>query len=202
MRQAMTSIATDGRPADHRDECRIRIAAAGDIHYGEREDDRERAVAAFGALEGRADLILIAGDLTTHGEPEQGQIVADAVRDLGIPVIAVLGNHDWHVDRADELTAVLEEAGIVVLDRGHHVLDICDSEVGIVGAKGFVGGFPGSHLPDFGEPLLRGAGVLEVGRRTRAHPVTGVPIPVEVRGLTRPTCLSSRGGRTIACTGN
>jgi Icc-related predicted phosphoesterase len=155
MRQPMTSIATDGRPAGHRDECRIRIAAAGDIHYGERDDDRERAAAAFGALEGRADLILLAGDLTTHGEPEQGRIVADAVRDLGLPVIAVLGNHDWHVDRAGELTAVLEDAGIVVLDRGHHILDICDSEVGIVGAKGFVGGFPGSHLPDFGEPLLR-----------------------------------------------
>src|SRR5437763_1356315 len=53
------------------DECRIRIAAAGDIHYGERADDRERAHAAFAALEGRADVILLAGDLTTHGEPEQ-----------------------------------------------------------------------------------------------------------------------------------
>jgi Icc-related predicted phosphoesterase len=150
-----STIATDGRPADRRDECRIRIAAAGDVHYGERADDRERAAAAFGALKGRADLVLLAGDLTTHGEPEQAQIVADAVRDLGIPVITVLGNHDWHVDRAAELTAVLEDAGIIVLDRGHRILDICDAEVGIVGAKGMVGGFPGSHLPDFGEPSLR-----------------------------------------------
>ena len=97
----MTStIAIDGTPADRRDECRIRIAAAGDIHYGERADDRERAAAAFGALEGRVDLLLLAGDLTTHGEPEQAQIVADAVRDLDIPVLTVLGNHDWHVNRA------------------------------------------------------------------------------------------------------
>ena len=76
------------------------IAAAGDIHYGERADDRERAAAAFGALEGRVDLILLAGDLTTHGEPEQAQIVADVVRDVEVPVLTVLGNHDWHVNRA------------------------------------------------------------------------------------------------------
>jgi Icc-related predicted phosphoesterase len=137
-------------------ECRIRVAAAGDVHYGERDDDVERAAAAFRTLEGRADLVLLAGDLTTHGEPEQAQIVADAVAGLGIPVIAVLGNHDWHANRASEVTAVLEEAGVVVLDRGHTVLEIDGAEVGIAGAKGFVGGFPGSHLPDFGEPSLRG----------------------------------------------
>jgi Icc-related predicted phosphoesterase len=152
------TIATDGRPADRREECRIRIAAAGDIHYGERSDDRDRAAAAFGSLADRADVVLLAGDLTTHGEPEQGQIVADAVRDLGIPVIAVLGNHDWHVNRADELAAVLADAGVVMLDkdRPHEILELCDSQVGIAGVKGFMGGFPGSHLPDFGEPSLRG----------------------------------------------
>jgi Icc-related predicted phosphoesterase len=136
-------------------ECRIRIAAAGDIHFGERANDRERAAAAFGALEGRADLVLLAGDLTTHGEPEQAAIVADACRALDLPVLAVLGNHDWHANRAGEVRAVLEEAGIVVLDRAHHVLELCGAEVGVVGAKGFVGGFAGSHLPDFGEPSLR-----------------------------------------------
>jgi Icc-related predicted phosphoesterase len=153
-----STIATDGRPADRRDECRIRIAAAGDIHYGERDDDRERAAAAFEGLEERADVVLLAGDLTTHGEPEQAQIVADVVRDLEIPVITVLGNHDWHVNRTRELTAVLQDAGVIVLDkdRNHHELDVCDAQVGIVGTKGFMGGFPGSHLPDFGEPSLRG----------------------------------------------
>src|SRR4051812_7886202 len=140
------------------DECRIRIAAAGDIHYGERADDGERAHAAFAALEGRADVILLAGDLTTHGEPEQAAIVADAVRDVGVPVMAVMGNHDWHVNRAAEFSAVLEEAGVVMLDsqRNHHVVEICDSELGVAGVKGFMGGFPGCHLPDFGEPSLRG----------------------------------------------
>jgi Icc-related predicted phosphoesterase len=72
-----------------------------------------------------------------------------------MPVLAVLGNHDHHVDRADELVAVLQEGGIEVLEREHRIVEICGVEVGIVGTKGFVGGFPGSHLPDFGEPLLR-----------------------------------------------
>ena len=152
-----STIAIDGRPAERREECRIRIAAAGDIHYGERDDDRERAHATFAALEDRVDVILLAGDLTTHGEPHQAQIVADAVRDVGVPVLTVLGNHDWHVDRADELQAVLQEAGVIVLDKAHshETLDLCDTQVGIAGVKGFMGGFPGSHLPDFGEPSLR-----------------------------------------------
>ena len=108
-------INTVSRPAGE-EECRIRIAAAGDIHFG-RDGDRERAAEIFGGLAGRVDLVLLAGDLTTHGEPEQAEILADAVRDLDIPVVGVLGNHDWHADRAGELTAVLESAGVFVLAR-------------------------------------------------------------------------------------
>src|SRR5436305_6024493 len=104
------SIATDGRPSDHHAECRIRVAAAGDIHYGERDNDRERAAAAFGALAGRVDLVLLAGDLTTQGEPHQAGIVAEAVRDLDVPVATVLGNHDWHTNQAEAVTEVLREA--------------------------------------------------------------------------------------------
>jgi Icc-related predicted phosphoesterase len=145
-------IHATGRP-DVPDECRIRIAAAGDVHFSER--DRERARAAFAALEGRVDVVLLAGDLTTHGEPEQAAVLAEAAGALDVPVVAVLGNHDWHVNRAPELIAVLEEAGIVVLERATHVVELCGAEVGIVGCKGFVGGFAGNHIPDFGEPLLR-----------------------------------------------
>jgi Icc-related predicted phosphoesterase len=153
-----STIAIDGRPAERREECRIRIAAAGDIHYGEHADDRERAHAAFASLDGRVDLILLAGDLTTHGEPEQAAIVAAALQDVSVPVLAVMGNHDWHVNRADEFRAVLEEAGVVMMDkaRSHHIVGVCETEVGVAGVKGFVGGFAGSHLPDFGEPSLRG----------------------------------------------
>jgi Icc-related predicted phosphoesterase len=148
----MTIHAT-GRPEPPA-ECTIRIAAAGDVHYGG-EADRERARRAFASLDGRVDLVLLAGDLTTHGEPEEAAVLADAARSLDVPVVTVLGNHDWHANRAAEVTAVLEDAGIVVLYRGHHVLEICGADVGIAGGKGFVGGFAGSHIPDFGEPLLR-----------------------------------------------
>jgi Icc-related predicted phosphoesterase len=148
----MTIHAT-GRP-EPPEECTIRIAAAGDVHYGGGAD-RERAEGAFASLDGRVDLVLLAGDLTTHGEPEQAAILAGAAGALDVPVVTVLGNHDWHANRAPEVTAVLEDAGIVVLDRGHHVVEICGADVGIAGGKGFVGGFAGSHIPDFGEPLLR-----------------------------------------------
>lgn len=140
--------------AEAREQCAVRIAATGDIHLG-REGDAERWAEAFGTLRDRVDLILLAGDLTTHGEPEQGALLAEAVRDVEVPVLTVLGNHDWHVNRRDELVAVLEEGGIDVLEREHRVLELCGTEVGIAGAKGFGGGFDGAHIPDFGEPLMR-----------------------------------------------
>jgi uncharacterized protein len=131
----------------------LRIAAAGDIHCSEQH--REEIDRTVQGLDGRADLVLFAGDLTTHGEPEQAAVLADACSQLDIPAFAVLGNHDWHANRRDELVSVLEEGGIRVLDRSWAICQADGLEVGIVGVKGFVGGFPGSHLPDFGEPLLR-----------------------------------------------
>jgi Icc-related predicted phosphoesterase len=131
----------------------IRIAAAGDIHAS--EVSRERVERAFAELDGEADVVMLAGDLTTTGAPEEAQVLADACRDLDIPVFAVLGNHDHHAQRTDEVTVVLEEAGVRMVDRGCATCEIAALELGVVGAKGFVGGFPGSALPDFGEPLLR-----------------------------------------------
>lgn len=131
---------------------RIRIAAAGDVHASEAV--RERVEASFERLEG-VDLVLLAGDVTTHGEPEQATVVADAARRVDVPVVCVLGNHDVHAGRAEEVARVLRDAGIVVLDRATEVLTVRGLEVGIVGTKGFVGGFPGSSIPDFGERLLR-----------------------------------------------
>ena len=131
----------------------LRVAAAGDVHADEsRRADLE---AAFARLRGEADLVLLAGDMTTHGEPEQAAVLADACRLVDVPVFAVLGNHDWHADRTDEVVAVMEDAGVTVLQRDWASCEVDGRRVGIVGAKGFVGGFPGSHLPDFGEPLLR-----------------------------------------------
>jgi Icc-related predicted phosphoesterase len=131
----------------------IRIAAAGDVHAS--EATRERVVQAFESVALEADVILLAGDLTTTGEPEQAQVLADACRGIGVPVFAVLGNHDYHANRADELRAVVEDAGVNVLERAWSTCTIGDLELGVVGTKGFIGGFPGSALPDFGEPLLR-----------------------------------------------
>jgi Icc-related predicted phosphoesterase len=144
-------------PPGHReDECVIRIAATGDIHLG-READEERWTAAFAGLRDRVDLVLLAGDLTTHGEPEQAAMVARAVGALdGLPVLAVLGNHDWHSNRRDAVVEALQAGGIEVLERAHRVLDICGAELGVAGTKGFGGGFADSaHIPDFGEPLMR-----------------------------------------------
>jgi Icc-related predicted phosphoesterase len=131
----------------------LRIAAAGDLHCSEHR--REEIHASVAALAGAADLVLLAGDLTTHGEPAQAAVLADACTALDVPIFAVLGNHDWHANARDELVAVLQEGGIRVLDRDWAVCDCGEREVGVVGVKGFVGGFSGSHLPDFGEPLLR-----------------------------------------------
>jgi Icc-related predicted phosphoesterase len=131
----------------------LRIAAAGDVHAG--EPLRERLCRVFAAIATECDLVLLAGDLTTHGLPEQADVLADACRDLDVPVVAVLGNHDHHSGKPDEVVDVLDRGGVLVLDRSHTILELGELEVGIVGAKGFVGGFPGAEIPDFGEPALR-----------------------------------------------
>jgi uncharacterized protein len=149
------AIRSESIPASERqEECTVRIAATGDIHIG-REGDRDRWARAFAGLRDRVDLVLLAGDLTTHGEPEQAAMVAAAARELDVPVLAVLGNHDWHANRHDELVALLRDGGIDVLERDHRMLELCGTEVGIAGCKGFGGGFEGAHIPDFGEPLMR-----------------------------------------------
>jgi Icc-related predicted phosphoesterase len=132
----------------------IRVAAAGDIHAGPADGDRVRD--AFHRVEEQADLIVLAGDLTQHGQVDEVCAVADACRDLSIPVVAVLGNHDWQSDRPGDLARALAEAGVVVLDRSHTILPVKGVSVGVAGVKGFVGGF-GQQWANFGEPLFREA---------------------------------------------
>ena len=131
----------------------IRIAADGDLHADERI--RSRIEEAFGHVAEAADVVLLAGDLTAHGEPAEMEVVAAAAAELDVPVYAVLGNHDYHANRVDEVTAILEQARVVVLERSWACASLAGAKLGIAGTKGFVGGFPGSALPDFGEPLLR-----------------------------------------------
>jgi Icc-related predicted phosphoesterase len=131
----------------------VRIAAAGDMHCQPSRADEARE--AFGRLAGEIDLLLLAGDLTTHGQPEQARVLADACRDIERPIVAVLGNHDWHCSQAPEIVEILAEGGIAVLERESMRIEVAGAEVGVVGLKGFVGGFGDCQLPDFGEPLLR-----------------------------------------------
>jgi uncharacterized protein len=122
---------------------------------------------AFRSIAERADLVLLAGDLTTHGEPEQAAVLADACGALDVPVFAVLGNHDWHANRMNDVIRVLEGGGVRVIDRRSATFTVRGVEIGLAGAKGFVGGFPDSELPDFGEPLMR-AVYAETGAEVRA----------------------------------
>src|SRR2546423_10761839 len=130
----------------------IRIAAAGDIHCS--PESRARAEKAFAAVDD-VDLILLAGDLTTHGEPEQAEVLAEIARSARPRIVAVLGNHDWHANRVDELLPVLDEAGVTMLDPGWTTCEVDGVTVGIAGTKGFVGGFPDLQLPGCGRPVLR-----------------------------------------------
>ncbi len=131
----------------------LRIAAAGDIHC--REANRDSILATFSELGEEVDLVLLAGDLTSHGTVEEAEIVCAAAALTAAPVYAVLGNHDWHAGQAAEMTASLREAGVGLLERQAAICQIDGIEIGIVGTKGFVGGFAPRHLPDFGEPSLR-----------------------------------------------
>ena len=79
----------------------VRVAAAGDLHAS--EEHRDRIVHSFAELAERADLVLLAGDLTTHGLPEEAAVLADASRTLSLPIVAVLGNHDHHAGRQGEM---------------------------------------------------------------------------------------------------
>jgi len=132
----------------------IRVAAAGDIHAG--TGDADRVGEAFRRAAGQADLIVLAGDLTQHGQVDEVCVVADACRELEVPIVAVLGNHDWQSDRPGDLVRALAAAGVVVLERTHTILPVCGVTVGVAGVKGFVGGF-GNQWANFGEPLFRQA---------------------------------------------
>jgi uncharacterized protein len=150
--------------ANLRGDARLRIAAAGDVHCS--PDNRDAVLTAFDAIDGEVEVVLLAGDLTTHGEPEQAAVLAEACAGMDTPVVAVLGNHDLHANRADEVVEVLRDAGVVILERSYAMVgEHC--RLGVAGTKGFVGGFRGMALPDFGEPSLRSV-YAECGEEVQA----------------------------------
>ena len=131
----------------------IRIAAVGDLHYGIGSPDILRP--GLQSLPLRADLLLLAGDLTRCGGPDEVKALASDLRTVQIPVVAVLGNHDYQSDRADDVRRQLEAAGVTVLEGEATTLEIDGVRVGVAGTKGFGGGFRGAHGSDFGEPEMK-----------------------------------------------
>ncbi|WP_039798117.1 metallophosphoesterase family protein [Nocardia araoensis] len=131
----------------------MRIAAVGDVHLG--VDSRGQWRQALGGLSERADVLLLAGDLTRHGAVDEGRVVAEEFADLGVPVVAVLGNHDYHGDAQQEISTVLADHGITVLEGTSVTLNVNGSTLGVAGTKGFGGGFAGKCASVFGEPLMR-----------------------------------------------
>ncbi|MGW7379167.1 metallophosphoesterase family protein [Streptomyces sp. NPDC054794] len=131
----------------------IRIAAVGDIHMGPESQGTLRP--AFETLPDCADVLLLAGDLTRHGTPEEARVVAREIKDLGVPVVAVLGNHDHHDGCPDEVTAILRDAGADVLEGEATVVTRGGARIGVAGTKGFGGGFVGRCAGEFGEPVMK-----------------------------------------------
>lgn len=131
----------------------IRIAAAADIHC--RHDGNGSLRKYFEMAARDADLLLLGGDLTNWGVRAEGEVLAGELRALGIPTVAVLGNHDYHADQSDAIREVLEEAGVRVLEGESAMFEIRGQRVGVVGAKGFGGGFGKHCLAPFGEPEIK-----------------------------------------------
>lgn len=131
----------------------IRVAAVGDIHYD--QHPRKEMQAHFAALSDKADLLLIAGDLTQAGTLEEIQAVVADLRDVRIPIVTVLGNHDFHSDLQDEISDCLREIGVTVLEGDRAVFNVRGMSVGVAGIKGFGGGFFGACVTEFGEPETR-----------------------------------------------
>ncbi len=131
----------------------IRVAAVGDIHLGTGSAGTLRP--AIESLRDCADVLLLAGDLTRHGTAEEARVVAGELADAPVPVIAVLGNHDYHGEQPEEIAGILQKQGVRTLEGESAVLDVDGFRLGVAGAKGFGGGFPGRALEAFGEPEIK-----------------------------------------------
>jgi Icc-related predicted phosphoesterase len=110
---------------------------------------------ALDGVSSRADVLLLAGDLTKCGTPDEARLVVDELRGVSIPMIAVLGNHDHHDGRPGEVATVLHQAGIEVLEGTSTILDLPSGRLGVAGVKGFGGGFAPSAITAFGEAEMK-----------------------------------------------
>jgi Icc-related predicted phosphoesterase len=127
----------------------VRIAAMSDVHYGRELKDSLANV--YRDLSQQADVLLICGDITDYGLPEEAEIAVQELRATTIPIIAVLGNHDYESGREQEVRSVLCAAGIKMLDGESAEIN----GVGFAGAKGFCGGFGRRTLEPWGEKMMK-----------------------------------------------
>jgi uncharacterized protein len=132
---------TDGRM--------IRIAAVGDLHYDSGRGTSFRDM--FSDVNRKADILVICGDMTTHGKPEQMSAFVEELAGVDIPIVAVLGNHDHEAGMPDDVSEVLRARGVHVLDGDTVVIE----GIGFAGTKGFAGGFGRGALAPFGELLIK-----------------------------------------------
>jgi Icc-related predicted phosphoesterase len=131
----------------------IRVAALGDLHAG--VDSAGTIGPQLADVSRRADVLLIAGDLTKRGLVVEAEVLVGELRDVGVPVVAVLGNHDHHSGVADAVRKVVEAAGITVLEGEGTVVEVNGVRLGVAGAKGFGGGFAGAAATEFGEAEMK-----------------------------------------------
>jgi Icc-related predicted phosphoesterase len=126
-----------------------RIAAVGDIHV--KETDKGKWVEYFKTVSQEADVLVIAGDLTDTGDEQEAQVLADELKACTIPVVAVLGNHDYEKGRHKLIRQMLQNDNVYILDGEAIVI----GKVGFAGIKGFGGGFDNHMLSMFGEGAMK-----------------------------------------------
>lgn len=127
----------------------LKVAAIGDLHV--REDHSASYREMFSEISREADVLVLAGDLTDLGKPKEAELLAQDIKACSIPVVGVLGNHDYECGASDEVAGILRDAGMRLLDGQSCEID----GVGFVGVKGFAGGFGRRMLGSFGEPAIK-----------------------------------------------
>jgi Icc-related predicted phosphoesterase len=133
----------------------VTLAVVGDLHW--QVDQRPTYHHHFKTVHEVADFLVLPGDLTGAGVPEEARLLAEVLALVQIPVIAVLGNHDVHTDHGPEVAAILRDAGVTVLDGGGDAarFTVRGVRIGFCGTKGFCGGFGARCLTPFGESSIK-----------------------------------------------
>src|ERR1043165_5499419 len=128
---------------------KLRVAAIGDLHV--QEDSVAPYRELFAEVSGSADVLVLCGDLTNFGKTTEAEILADDIKSCSIPVLGVLGNHDYECGQPEKVCEILHSAGMKVLDEQAVEID----GVGFAGVKGFLGGYGRGELAAFGEPIVK-----------------------------------------------